>query len=79
MDLFVKLYDVERDEYVFINKNDIKIVSVKDDVSGLLTKDTYIAINFLDKDGSRHFMRALEGLIYETPRVSINFDKGEDK
>ena len=79
MDMFIKLYNVVEDEYVFLNKNDIEFISVKDNVAGIVMNTSYINVHFLEDKGIHLFMRAIEGLLYETPRVTINFVKGEDK
>lgn len=73
MDMFIQLYNTDSEEDIFINKNDVEIIGVKDNVASIVMHNMSMSVKFLSYDDRLHFIRAVEGLIYNVPNVVITF------
>lgn len=83
MDMFIRLFDTETNEMIFLNKNDIEFISVAeaDLIAGLTMRNAYVLVHFKDKDGVKYFMRGIEGLIGKVPHATVtikNRERGEE-
>lgn len=76
MDMFIKVFDVEVQDFLYINKNIINTISVDmvDMIVGLVlsgAEPTYMFIRLQNTNDVHEFMKAVEGMVYKVPTVSI--------
>ena len=76
MDMFVKVFDIEVQEFIYINKNIIDTVSVDmvNMIVGLVlsgAEPTHMYIKLQNTNDVHEFMKAVEGMVYKVPKASI--------
>ena len=74
--MFIKLFDAESQEFVYINKNIVETISVD-----MVTASVEVVISGEDPcrmhiklqntSDVHEFMKAIEGMVYKVPKVNI--------
>lgn len=76
MDVFIIVFDVETQEFVYINKNvvDVLSISVEDKIAGLVIGGVAphkMYLNFFKGEELNNFMKAIEGKVYRIPECVV--------
>jgi hypothetical protein len=76
MDMFIKLFDVESQEFIYINKNIMETISidmVKSSVGVVISGEDpcRMHIKLQNTSDVHEFMKAVEGMVYNVPKVKI--------